>query len=103
MCREGRPIDELGEIFLGVDERVVLLAQIFVKPGAAGEPSLNAFIARASLPAGQLPATLATSSPKRCSLTPQTKITPTFSTISANSGRWMSLIKICRAAMPANV
>src|ERR1700733_3979724 len=42
---DARPIDELGEIFLGVDQRVVTLAQIFVKPRTAGEPSLNAFIA----------------------------------------------------------
>ena len=42
---DARPIDELGEIFLGVDQRVVTLAQIFVKPRTAGELSLNAFIA----------------------------------------------------------
>jgi hypothetical protein len=42
--RNTRPIDELGQIFLGVDQRVVVLAQIFVKPGAARVPVLMALV-----------------------------------------------------------
>jgi hypothetical protein len=38
---DARPIDELSEIFLGVDQRIVVLAQIFVKLRATREPSLN--------------------------------------------------------------
>ena len=42
--RDARPIDELGQILLGVDQRVIVLAQIFVKPGLAHAPILDAFI-----------------------------------------------------------
>jgi hypothetical protein len=41
---DARPIDELGEIFLGVDQRVVALAQVVVKTSAACAPILNTFI-----------------------------------------------------------
>ena len=45
--RDARPIDELGEILLGVDQRVVFLLQIVVKTGTACAPILNALIASA--------------------------------------------------------
>ena len=42
--RGARPVDELGHIFLGMHQRVVVLAQIFVKPSTARAPNFNALI-----------------------------------------------------------
>ena len=44
---DARPVDEFGEIFLGIDQGVVVLAQVGVKSRLALTPSLDALILRA--------------------------------------------------------
>ena len=44
---DARPIDELGQILLSVDQWVVVLAQIGVKLGTAREPILMALVSGA--------------------------------------------------------
>jgi hypothetical protein len=41
--RGTRPIDEIGHMLLGVDQRVIVVPQIFVKPRLARAPILDAF------------------------------------------------------------